>query len=616
MLLVAGVEQTSHLKDPFVGFSSHVPLFVEKNDADGNAMMMTAHHKLDYFNSQSFTRNKPKATYRIFCVGGSTTYGRPYDDRTSFAGWMRVLLPLADGARRWEVINAGGVSYASYRVTVVMEELSKYQPDLFVIYSGHNEFLERRTYGDMPDRSNSSVAGLRRRLGWSRIVTMLESLLEEKIAPKAGTSDRYILPEEAVPLLDNVVGPSDFRRDDHQKEMTVRHYRFNMERAVDMAREAGAKVMIVTPASNLKDISPFKSEHENDMTEEQVQRWQRLYHQATQDQSENSLRTIDTLEQQSPRHAGIHHLKGWRLYEKGRYAEAKAAFVRARDEDVCALRALSSIVQVSRDVATEKEVPLVDFEQLMTGLSPHGIPDRMYFMDHVHPNIEGNFLLAKAIVEKMDAVKMVDIGDKWKDDNFRKVGAEVMQKIDKKQHAWALKNLSKVLGWAGKWSEAHRLSIESVKLNDGDAEAHYLVGKGYQLRSKYEEATACYEKALSLDPQLLEAKGSLGVMLTDMKCYDEAIACLMDVLKLQPDDWRAYQTLGFACLESGRLDMAEENLLMALRFNKNSGHAHFYLGQLQEKMGKKQEALQFYRSALALKPGWDLPVKKIQALEP
>ena len=37
--------------------------------------------------------------------------------------------------------RSGGVSYASYRVAALMEELVRYEPDLFVIYSGHNEFL-------------------------------------------------------------------------------------------------------------------------------------------------------------------------------------------------------------------------------------------------------------------------------------------------------------------------------------------------------------------------------------------------------------------------------------------------------------------------------------------
>ena len=44
------------------------------------------------------------------------------------------------------MINAGGISYASYRVAVVIKELARYEPDLFIIYTGHNEFLEERTY--------------------------------------------------------------------------------------------------------------------------------------------------------------------------------------------------------------------------------------------------------------------------------------------------------------------------------------------------------------------------------------------------------------------------------------------------------------------------------------
>jgi hypothetical protein len=46
-------------------------------------------------------------------MGGSTVYGRPYDDTTSFPGWLRELLPVADLTSNWEVINTGGESYAN-----------------------------------------------------------------------------------------------------------------------------------------------------------------------------------------------------------------------------------------------------------------------------------------------------------------------------------------------------------------------------------------------------------------------------------------------------------------------------------------------------------------------
>jgi len=83
----------------------------------------------------------------ILCKAvGSATYGRPFFDHTSFPGWLRAFLPRADPTRKWEVINAGAISYASYRIKGLMAELSRFEPDLFIVYTGENEFLERRTY--------------------------------------------------------------------------------------------------------------------------------------------------------------------------------------------------------------------------------------------------------------------------------------------------------------------------------------------------------------------------------------------------------------------------------------------------------------------------------------
>ena len=92
VLALVGVEPVLRSEDPFVGFVSNVPLFVDATDADGRQILTTAENKLVFFNRQQFSREKAPGTYRIFCLGGSTTYGRPYDDTTSFAGWLRERL--------------------------------------------------------------------------------------------------------------------------------------------------------------------------------------------------------------------------------------------------------------------------------------------------------------------------------------------------------------------------------------------------------------------------------------------------------------------------------------------------------------------------------------------
>ena len=250
VLFVAGVTPLSDRADPYVGFAGYSPLFVESTAPDGSRVLRTSDAKANWFNPQRFTERKASGTTRIFCLGGSTTYGRPYEDATSFCGWLREFVSAADPSREWEVVNAGGISYASYRVARLMEELADYEPDLFVIYTGHNEFLERRTYDRLlntPEfirNAGALASGLR-----------LYSAMSDVLYP-----ERDVLDTELEVVLDQSVGPEDYRRDDAMRDAVLEHFRSSVERMVRMGREAGAEVVLVTPASNLRDFSPFKAE--------------------------------------------------------------------------------------------------------------------------------------------------------------------------------------------------------------------------------------------------------------------------------------------------------------------------------------------------------------------
>ena len=100
-LFVGGVQSIRYEDDPYVGFTSYFPLFVDQTDVQGQTTMVTADNKIHLFVRQQFSRHKDPDTFRIFCMGGSTTYGRPYGDSTSFCGWLRELLPEADSSRNW-----------------------------------------------------------------------------------------------------------------------------------------------------------------------------------------------------------------------------------------------------------------------------------------------------------------------------------------------------------------------------------------------------------------------------------------------------------------------------------------------------------------------------------
>ena len=55
VLVVIGVKPISYEEDPYVGFSSQIPLYV---DAGSGGRMETSRNKLAYFNKQNFSKEK------------------------------------------------------------------------------------------------------------------------------------------------------------------------------------------------------------------------------------------------------------------------------------------------------------------------------------------------------------------------------------------------------------------------------------------------------------------------------------------------------------------------------------------------------------------------------
>ena len=105
------------------------------------------------FNDQSFSAHKKADGLRIFCLGGSSSFGLPWGADTAFTGVLGDVLAKAHPDRQIEAVNASGISYAMHRLRILSEEILRYDPDILVIYSGHNEFVEPAFYEAMKNRS-------------------------------------------------------------------------------------------------------------------------------------------------------------------------------------------------------------------------------------------------------------------------------------------------------------------------------------------------------------------------------------------------------------------------------------------------------------------------------
>ncbi len=383
--------------DPLVGFSSVRPLFVPTSDGLGREIPQS---RLPWFCHDSFAVPKPPNEFRTFVLGGSTVQGHPFASQTSFTTWLEISLAAADPSRTWRFVNCGGVSYATYRLVPILEEVLEYQPDLIVLYTGHNEFLEARSFEHL--QRGGLITGAVDAASRLRTFTLLREgyLRLQGRSSSEPTAGRTILPTEVEALLDYRGGLEQYRRDDAWRQGVIDQYRFNLRRMVRMCRARGVDVLLVNPMSKLRDCPPFKSEHSADLSADQLERWQDLTEAAAAQLRRGSLgypRALELYQQAveiDPLHAGGQYnlAEVYDLLEES--SMAKAAYIAAKDADICPLRILQPMNDAVLEIAKQENVLVFEAQKLFAEHSNGGIPGGDWLIDHVHPTIAGHQLLA------------------------------------------------------------------------------------------------------------------------------------------------------------------------------------------------------------------------------
>ncbi|TWT76346.1 Tetratricopeptide repeat protein [Planctomycetes bacterium CA13] len=565
LLALLGVGRVTDTSDPFVGFSSQIPLWERVVDDSGKTMLRTATNKLVWFNEQEFPKEKAAGTRRVFCVGGSTTFGRPYSDNTSFCGWLREFLPVADPSTNWEIINAGGVSYASYRVAAVMQELALYEPDLFVVYSGHNEFLERRTYEGMFEQSEFQMK-VTSILSRTRVYGLIDRAIHSHLDAKEKTQET--LSGDVDEILNHTVGPADYHRDDIWRSKVLDHYRFNLQRMISIARGAGAEIVFVVPASNEKNCSPFKSELPSNISELDRQQFAEWYDQASRAEADGDVQqAIERLKQTKQiddRYPLVDYRLGRLQFDTQAIAESKKSFQRALNEDVCALRAPDDFVAAVRSIGDQRKAMTVDFDRKLRERCQrdygHSILGAEYFLDHVHPTIEAHRALALWIVECLQDHHSIG-GDPIEEVDVATVKRLVESRINLASHGIAQRNLAKVLHWAGKFEEAEPRARDAIETLGGDHESQLVRADCLYRTNRIDEAAAEYESLLVTYPFDARAYHRYGEMLIDLEEYKKARDYLSVAVAGLPDGSRSQArsvfSLGMAHLKLSEFRQAE-----------------------------------------------------------
>lgn len=106
------------------------------------------------FRGPEFSKSKPENTFRIFTVGGSTTFGSGVFDDQTWSYYLQEMYDQIELEVEVEIINVGWPwAWSLGETEKIKKRWIHYEPDLFIVYDGLNdrgEQLVRRSLDASP----------------------------------------------------------------------------------------------------------------------------------------------------------------------------------------------------------------------------------------------------------------------------------------------------------------------------------------------------------------------------------------------------------------------------------------------------------------------------------
>jgi tetratricopeptide (TPR) repeat protein len=128
---------------------------------------------------------------------------------------------------------------------------------------------------------------------------------------------------------------------------------------------------------------------------------------------------------------------------------------------------------------------------------------------------------------------------------------------------------------------------------------YFLLGSASERLKKYDEADDYFRKCIALNAQNANALNYLGYMYIDRGMrLKESIEYVKKALEIDADNGAYLDSLGWAYFKLNQLELAEDNLRLALNKLADNAVVHDHIGDLYFKLGKFQDAIQHWESAL------------------
>jgi len=546
-----------------------------------------------------FPSEKSDKTYRIFILGGSAAHGTPQPEY-GFGRILRVLLEESYPGTNFEVIPTAMPAINSHVVLQIAKDCARHDPDLFVLYLGNNEVVGPYGAGTVfsPISHNLMVIRTGIALKRARLVQLLGNIL--KLVPTG--ADRPEVWGGLEMFLEKQVRPGDT-----SLEYVYKHFQENLKDIIKVGQRNGVKIILCTVGSNLKDCPPFASLHSNNITKAKEIHWDEIYKEGVKHeeakQHRKAIEKFLAADAIDDCYADLHFRLGRCYWALGEYEESRKRYVKAREFDTLRFRADKSINAIIRDVATAEKtegVRLADAVKTFEQNSPHQTPGEELFLEHVHLNFKGNYLLAKTVFDKIEEMLPEEIKRKKADDRLKLDETHCARVLaytdwDRYKIALAIYNASKAPPYTNQLYHDERLSRTAKSIQEQKAGFTHGV---------LQNIAAQYHSAIERNPRDWLLRWQFAMMLTEaLKDYPAAVQQYRLLLKYSNYD-AAHSNLGGLLHMLGNTDEGIAHCQEAIRIRPTCADAHYNLAGMYESRGHIQKALDHYYTTLRLRPNY------------
>jgi len=316
-------------------------------------------------NNEAFDIIKKNDAFRIFVLGGSSAAGFPFSPNGTFSRYIRDRLELLYPEIPIEVVNVAITATNSYTIRDLFPGIIEQEPDLILIYAGHNEY-----YGALGVGSTENIGNSR---GFVHFIIWLNKFKSVELLRNLFQSLGNLFLNNSVQdnkrgatLMARIVKDQLITFNSEDFDTGINQFKGNLDDIFQMAGDADIPIIIGTLVSNLKDQKPFVS--------------------------------VNDVHQES---ANIIFEKAQERFNLQDYHSADSLFRMAKDLDALRFRAPEKINSIIKELAAKYNCGIVNIDSVFNARSPGGIVGNNFLVDHLHPTLEGYLLIGSIYFDVM-----------------------------------------------------------------------------------------------------------------------------------------------------------------------------------------------------------------------